>query len=40
MIYNAEAIIDYDYAAHKNGYRMPLNVMFFDFFIVCVLCRF
>ena len=25
MIYNAEAIIDYDYAAHKNRYRMPLN---------------
>lgn len=25
MIYDVEAIIDYDYAAHKDQYRMPLN---------------
>lgn len=25
MTYNAEAIIDYDYATHKDQYRMPLN---------------
>ena len=25
MTYNAEAIIDYDYAAHKDQYRIPLN---------------
>lgn len=25
MIYDAEAIIDYDYATHKDQYRMPLN---------------
>lgn len=25
MTYDAEAIIDYDYAAHKDQYRMPLN---------------
>lgn len=25
MTYDAEAIIDYDYATHKNQYRMPLN---------------
>lgn len=25
MIYDSEAIIDYDYAAHKGQYRMPLN---------------
>lgn len=25
MTYDAETIIDYDYAAHKDQYRMPLN---------------
>lgn len=25
MTYDAKAIIDYDYAAHKDQYRMPLN---------------
>lgn len=25
MTYDAEAMIDYDYAAHKDQYRMPLN---------------
>ena len=25
MTYNAETIIDYDYAAHKDQYRMQLN---------------
>ena len=25
MTYYAETIIDYDYAAHKDQYRMPLN---------------
>lgn len=25
MTYDAEAIIDYDYAAHKDQYRMPLD---------------
>ena len=25
MTYDAEAIIDYDYAAHKDRYCMPLN---------------
>lgn len=25
MTYDAETIIDYDYASHKNQYRMPLN---------------
>lgn len=25
MTYDAEAIIDYDYVAHKDQYRMPLN---------------
>ena len=25
MMYDAEAIIDYDYDAHKDQYRMPLN---------------
>lgn len=25
MTYDAEAIIDYDYAAHKDQYRMPLS---------------
>lgn len=25
MTYDVEAIIDYDYAIHKDQYRMPLN---------------
>ena len=25
MTYDAETIIDYDYGAHKDQYRMPLN---------------
>ena len=25
MMYDAEAIIDYDYDSHKDQYRMPLN---------------
>lgn len=25
MTYDAEAIIHYDYATHKDQYRMPLN---------------
>lgn len=25
MTYDAEAIIDYDYATYKDQYRMPLN---------------
>lgn len=25
MTYDTEAIIDYDYVAHKDQYRMPLN---------------
>lgn len=25
MTYDAKTIIDYDYAAHKDQYRMPLN---------------
>ncbi|MDM8279060.1 hypothetical protein QUW37_07510 [Ligilactobacillus aviarius] len=25
MTYDVEEIIDYDYAAHKDQYRMPLN---------------
>lgn len=25
MTYDTEAIIDYDYDAHKDQYRMPLN---------------
>lgn len=38
MIYNAEAIIDYDYAAHKNRYRMPLNERA-SIFTVCGISR-
>lgn len=40
MTYDADAIIDYDYAAHKDQYRTPLNERALIFLPFVALARF